>query len=103
MTKSVVADVTETTVPQLGRCAGEKGLWGSGKKRVEVAWAIAPGDHAPCAEVLHRKTSGVKFDRAIIINGELTNRNKIFDNRGWDKNIIEVKRTHIRGASRDNG
>lgn len=68
-------------------------------KRVEGARAIAPGDHVLGPEVLHRKTKGVKFNRARLIDGELTNGNKVGNKFGRNKNIIQAKLTNRRRAS----
>ena len=45
---------------------------------VEVARTITLDDLGLGAEVLHRETKMIKFDRNKIISGELTDRNKIF-------------------------
>lgn len=44
-------------------------------ERVEVTGAIAPGDHVPGLQILHRKAKGIKFNGAIIVGGEATNGN----------------------------
>ena len=91
-------------MPKLGRCSGKEGSGGwLGVKRVERAGAIAPGDHAPGPEILHRETKGVKLDRTGVISGELTNRDKISDNVGRDKNIIETEVANGCRPSRGDG
>jgi hypothetical protein len=71
--------MTKAAVPKRSwRCGGGEGSGGAGwcwKERVEVTRAIAPGDHAPCLKVLHRKVKWVKFNGAIIISNETMNRN----------------------------
>jgi hypothetical protein len=76
------------------RCGG--GGWR--QELVERASAIAPADQTPGPEVLHRKTKGIKLDRAIIIGCKLANRNKVFDDVRGDKNIVKVERTDMCSA-----
>jgi len=71
--QSFVADMTEMTMPQGGGggSSHECGYAAGGREeRVEVTRAIAPGDHAPCLKVLHRKAKRIKLYRTIIISGE---------------------------------
>ena len=60
------------------------------------AGAIAPGDHVPSLQILHRKAKRVKFDRTAVIGGKTTNGTQIFDNgRGYQdiiKNEIVVRK-----------
>ena len=58
-----------------GRSEGGSAGWCWWKERIEVTRAIAPSDHAPCLEVLHRKAKRIKLDRTVIIGGETTNGN----------------------------
>jgi hypothetical protein len=51
-------------------------------ERVEVTGAIAPGDHVPGLQVLHRKAKRIKLDGAVIIGGKTTNRNQILNDVG---------------------
>jgi hypothetical protein len=51
-------------------------------ERVEVTGAIAPGDHVPGLQVLHRKAKRIKLDGAVIIGGKMTNRNQILNDVG---------------------
>ena len=71
--------MTKAAVPKRsGRRGGGEGSGGAGwcgKERVEVTRAIAPGDHAPSLEILHRKAKGVKFNRTIVVSGKVTHRN----------------------------
>ena len=62
-------------------------------ERLELAGAIASGDHGPSADVLQRKTKRVKFYGAGVISGKLTDRDKILDEARCDKNIIKNERT----------
>jgi hypothetical protein len=43
---------------------------------------IASEDHGPGRKGLHGKTKRIKFNGIEIINGELANGNKVFDNMG---------------------
>jgi len=46
--QSFTPKVTETAMPKRGGCSDEGGSAGGGwEERVEVAGAIAPGDHVP--------------------------------------------------------
>jgi hypothetical protein len=68
------------TVPQRGGCSEECGGAGGWRKKwVEVARAIAPGDHVPGFQILHRKTKWIKFDGAIIVGGKMTNGNQVLN------------------------
>jgi hypothetical protein len=70
-------------MPKLGGggCCDESicGGWlmvGNGVERTRTTAAL---DHVPSAKILNRKTKGVKFDRDMIINCKLTNRQKVFN------------------------
>ena len=81
-TVSIMAGMTETTVPHVVR-GGERGEGARRRRtceRVELPRTIAPKDLAPGMKVLHRETKRVKNDDAMIISSELTNGNKVFDN-----------------------
>ena len=71
--------------------------WGHG---VEGSRAVASKNQGPGEKILHRKTIRVKFNGARIINGELTNRSKIFDNLRNDENIAKVKRNRCTSESK---
>ena len=72
--------MTEATVPEGDGGGGEQGVSSSWKVQwVERPGAIAPDDHFPGQEILHRTTRRVKLHRAIVIGSELTNRNKILN------------------------
>jgi hypothetical protein len=91
--------ITKAMVPEFGRRSGEEGGGDWWKvKRVEGGRAIAPGDHAPGPKVLHRKTKRVKFNKARIIGGEFTSRNKIGDDFMRNKNVIQANVANGRGA-----
>ena len=62
-------------------------------ERIEVARAIAPGDHVPGLQVLHRKAKRIKFDGTIIIGGKTMNGNQILNNVGGHQNIAKNKIT----------
>jgi hypothetical protein len=68
--------MTETVMPKLiiGGGCDEAEVWRlAGGDGVEWTETIVASDHAPCAKVLKRETKRVKFDRNIVISGELTN------------------------------
>ena len=68
--------VIETAMPKGGGCCDERGGAGGGcKKRVEVTGTIAPGDHVPGLQILHRKTKWIKLNGTIIVDGKTTNGN----------------------------
>ena len=51
-------------------------------KGVEVATAMhAIDDHVLGVKILHRKAKGVKFNRTVIIAGDMVNGNKVFNER----------------------
>ena len=58
---------------------------------IEVARAIALGDHVPSVQILHRKTKRIKFDGIVIIGGKTMNRNQILNNVGRHQNIVKNK------------
>ena len=62
-----------------------------GGEGVEVATTIAAKSHAPRLLVLDRKTESVKFNRTIIVTGELTNGKKIAHESRGNQNVSEVK------------
>ena len=64
-------------------CSEECGGAGGGCiEWVEVTGAIAPGDHVPGLQILHRKAKRIKVDGAVIIGGNMTNRNQILNDVG---------------------
>ena len=79
--QSFGTDMAKTTVPQ-GSRRGKSGCATAGgrEERVEVTRAIAPGDHAPCLKVLHRKAKRIKLDGTVIINGKTVNGNQVLNN-----------------------
>jgi hypothetical protein len=65
-------------MPEVDVGGGEQGGgWSTARrarKRVEIPFTIAAKDHATSLQVLHRKTTSVKFNGTKIATGELTNR-----------------------------
>ena len=57
-------------------------------KRVEVTGTITSDEGFLGEWVLHRKTKFVKFNRNIIIGGELTDKYQIFNDVWGDKYIV---------------
>jgi hypothetical protein len=80
----LMTDITKAVMPEggggRGGSEGSSAGWCWWKEWVEVTHAIAPGDHAPCLEVLHKKAKWVKLDGKIIVSGETTNGNQILNN-----------------------
>jgi hypothetical protein len=88
----VVSGMAESTMPKVWMVGDVEGDMVEGlTERVERTGAIASNDHGPGEKILHRKTIWVKLDRTIIINSELSDRNKVFDDVRNDKNIIKVE------------
>jgi hypothetical protein len=75
-----VAVVSEAAMPEVVGDGGEEcsgiGRWIDG---VERAWTVTSENHDPAGKGLHRKTKTIKFNGAVIIDAELTNRYEIFD------------------------
>jgi hypothetical protein len=70
-----MAKMTKSPMPKSGDGASGKreGPKHRGQERIEWPRTIAPDDHAPGFEILHKKARRVKFNRTIIFYGELTN------------------------------
>ena len=80
LAEGVTTWMTEATVPEGGGGGGEQGVSSNRKVQwVERPRAIAPDDHFPGQEILHRTTRRVKLHRTVVIRSELTNRNKILN------------------------
>jgi len=82
------------TTKKTMKIEAKKGLGGarSGSRYgVEVAITIATKNHALRPKVLHRETKGIKFYQAVVVTSELTNRQKIADDRRNNENIIKGK------------
>jgi hypothetical protein len=74
--QSFTPKVTETAMPKGGGCSEERrGVGGGCIERVEVTGAIAPGDHVPGLQILHRKAKRIKLNGAVIVGGKTTNGN----------------------------
>jgi hypothetical protein len=85
--------VTEATMPNImrgGGCGESTGVPGVGNNKAPPYYCIKEV-HAE-KKVPHRKTKRIKIDGTIIISSELTNRDKIFNNAGCNKNITKMKR-----------
>jgi hypothetical protein len=76
--------MAEAVMPEVGG-DGEVGVgcWRGGRHGVEIASTIAAKHHATGLHILHRKAQSVKFDRAIVIPSELTNRKQV-THKGWN-------------------
>jgi len=61
------------------------------KKDQDASITIAAKNHALRPKVLHRETKGIKFYQAVVVTSELTNRQKIADDRRNNESIIKGK------------
>jgi hypothetical protein len=85
--------MAEATVPEIWvLLEDEGGVVESLAHGVQRTRTIASKNHGPGEKILHRKTIRIKLNGTIIIDSELPNGNKIFDNIRNDKNIIEIQR-----------
>jgi hypothetical protein len=64
------------------RCRGSRQA-----KRVEGPVAVTPSEKGPGGKILHRQTKQVKFHRPRIVSSELTNRKKILNDIGGNKDV----------------
>jgi len=74
-----MAEMPKMTMPQVSRGDSGEGMCSGRPESVELAGTIAPCYHGPCAKILQGKAKWVKFNGARIFCGELTDRNKVFD------------------------
>jgi hypothetical protein len=79
--------MTKTTVPgswshnsKSSRSVGGRSDGSEKTHRVQQADAIRPNDRVPGCKILHRQTKQVRFHRAPIISGKVTNRKKTLNN-----------------------
>jgi hypothetical protein len=56
-----------------------------------VTRTIAPGDHVPSVQILHRKAERIKLNGTVIVSGKTTNGNQILNNVGRHQNIVKNK------------
>jgi hypothetical protein len=97
--------MTKTTVPR-GRSNNSKGMGNSSmgghstgrwserpEKTHRVQWvgAIRPDDHVLGCKILHRQTKRVKFHRALIVSGKMTNIKETLNYVRSKQNIVKVK------------
>ena len=79
-TISVMAGVTQTTVPNIMRGGGggesTRRRW---LNRIKLPRTIAPKKLTPGNEVVHRINKRVKIDRTVVIGSKLSDRDKIFN------------------------
>jgi hypothetical protein len=71
--QSFMARMTETMVPQGGGGLDDQGLSWRKVQGVQGPRAIAPDDHVLSLQILHRTTSRVKLNKAIIVDSKLAN------------------------------
>ena len=73
--------MSKTSMPEVGGGGGNVCFCdGETPEVVERARTVTSENHGPAGKSLHKETRWVKFNGAIVIDGKLTNRNKIFDN-----------------------
>jgi hypothetical protein len=90
--ESFMPKMTEMTMPKGGGCSDERrGAGGGWIEWVEVARTIAPGDHVPGVQILHRKVERIKLNGTVIVSGKMTNGNQILNNVGRHQNIVKNK------------
>jgi hypothetical protein len=97
--------MTKSTVPR-GRSNSSKGMGNSSKgghsvgrwseryeKTHHVQWAsaIRPDNQVLGCKILHRQTKQVKFYRASIVSGKMTNRKETLNHVRSKQNIVKVK------------
>ena len=82
--------VAETPMPQRRGSPGDKGVCWREAQWVQWSGAIAPDDLGPRRKSLHRTTSRVKLNRAIIIGSKLANKDEVLKNLWGNKNIIKT-------------
>jgi hypothetical protein len=51
------------------------------------------GQKGPGSQIFHKQTKGVKLHGTRIVGGEPTNRKKILDDVGSNKNVFEVEQS----------
>jgi hypothetical protein len=83
--------MTETVMPKGGGCGKECRAGGWCRERVDVTRTIAPGDHVPSSQILHRKTKRIKLDGTIIVGGKTTNRNQVLNDVGDTKTLLRTR------------
>ena len=89
--------MSETAVPKVGGVVGRESFNARSLTHgVERTGTIASKNHGPGWKGLHRETKRIKFDRAIIVSGELANGNKILDNVRNNKYVSKIKRNSRR-------
>ena len=57
---------------------------------VEGTRAISSKNHGPGMKILHSETKRVKGNGTIVVDGELSKRDKIFNNMRNNKNITKM-------------
>jgi hypothetical protein len=69
-----------------GDCCKEFGCWEL--QRVQGSRAVTSDELAPCGKILNRATKRVKFHRTVIVSGETTDRNKVFNEIRRNKDVV---------------
>ena len=86
--------VTKTSMPQIGVVCRlqtmviSRGTVQGRPQRVEVTGGITSEKNRLGAQVLDRETTGIKFNRDIIVARESPNRNQIFDQMRRNEDVV---------------
>jgi hypothetical protein len=84
-------------MPEGGGGSCEVSAWHRDRCRkmqgVERPETIAPGESGLGTQILHREAKRVKLNGTVVINGELSNGDKILNNIRSNKNVNMKKRT----------
>ena len=65
---------------------------GGAGKRMEYK-GVASSNHSTSGKVPNGEPPRIKVYRPTVVNGEVTNREKVLDDVGGHKNVVEVQRT----------
>ena len=98
------AGVAEAAMPSDRRSCSHQSMrkrwrrWGGGSgktKGVERPDAVASGEKLSRGKILHKQARRIKLNGTRIVNSELTNRKKIMNDVGSDKDIVQAKGTRM--------
>ena len=75
----LLSRVAKAAMPKGRLSGGGEGVGDRQAEGVQRPGAIAPGDQSSGQKILHRTTRRVKFHLAIVIDGKLSNGNKVLN------------------------
>jgi hypothetical protein len=96
-----VSRLAKTMVLSGGRDSGGKGVgldnmsggrWGGEVNGVEAGGAVTMSNHNTSCKIPDGEPQGIKLHRATVVSSEVTNREKVLDNIGGNKDVVEVQR-----------